>query len=222
MKKQLVNMKGTKDGFVLHLDDQCAYADLVEELKKKVSESGIDSKVDVQLYVGYRYCSDEQIKELIKIVQETEQLIVSKVQSEVLTVHESNQKRIESQQDTYLGVVRSGQILRSPGDIIIVGNVNPNGRVEAGGNVYVLGRLKGIAHAGVHGNKDAIIAASRFEATHIMIADQVQAMSDEHVKAIEQEEMTCAFIGYDGRITYDQIHALKNIRPLLNVSKGGS
>ncbi|MFJ8516263.1 septum site-determining protein MinC [Lysinibacillus xylanilyticus] len=222
MKKQLVNMKGTKDGFVLHLDDQCAYVDLVEELKKKVSESGIDSKVDVQLYLGYRYCSDEQIKELIKIVQETEQLIVSKVQSEVLTVHESNQKRLESQQDTYIGVVRSGQVLRSQGDIIIVGNVNPNGRVEAGGNVYVLGKLKGIAHAGVHGNKEAIIAASLFEATHIMIADQVQAMSDEHVKAIKHEEMTCAFIGYDGRITYDQVHALKNIRPLLNVSKGGS
>ncbi|MGE8000458.1 septum site-determining protein MinC [Lysinibacillus sp. NPDC093190] len=222
MKKQLVNMKGTKDGFVLRLDDQCAYADLVEELKKKVSESGIDSKVDVQLYLGYRYCSDEQIKELIKIVQETEQLIVSKVQSEVLTVHESNQKRIESQQDTYIGVVRSGQVLRSAGDIVIVGNVNPNGRVEAGGNVYVLGKLKGIAHAGVNGNKEAIIAASRFEATHIMIADQVQVMSDEHVKVINQEEMTCAFIGYEGRITYDQIQALKNIRPLLNVSRGGS
>jgi len=221
MKKQLVNMKGTKDGFVLRLDDQCAYSDLVEELKKKVLEGGIDGKVDVQLYLGYRYCTDEQIDELIHIVQETEQLIVANVQSEVLTVHESNQKMIESQ-DTYLGVVRSGQILRSSGDIIIVGNVNPNGRVEAGGNVYVLGKLKGIVHAGVQGNKEAIIAASRFEATHIMIADQVEAMSDEHVKEIDQAEMTCAFIGYDGRITYDQIHALKNIRPLLNVSKGGS
>ena len=222
MKKQLVNMKGTKDGFVLRLDDQCAFVDLVEELKKKVSESGIDGKVNVQLDLGYRYCSEEQMNELIKIVQETEQLIVSKVQSEVLTIQESNQKMIESQQDTYIGVVRSGQIVRSAGDIIVVGNVNPNGRVEAGGNVYVLGRLKGIVHAGLHGNKEAIIAASRFEATHIMIADQVQAMSDEHVKAINQAEMTCAFIGYDGRITYDQIHVLKNIRPLLNVSKGGS
>lgn len=80
------------------------------------------------------------------------------MQSEVLTVHESNQKMFESQQDTYIGVVRSGQILRSSGDITIIGNVNPNGRVEAGGNVYVLGRLKGIAHAGVQGNKEAIIA----------------------------------------------------------------
>ena len=34
MKKQLVHMKGTKDGLVLRLDDQCAYAELVEELEK--------------------------------------------------------------------------------------------------------------------------------------------------------------------------------------------
>ena len=107
MKKQLVNMKGTKDGFVLRLDDQCAYGELVEELKNKVLEGGIDGKVDVQLYLGYRYCTEEQLNELIKIIEETEQLIVSKVQSEVLTVHESNQKMFESQQDTYIGV---GQI----------------------------------------------------------------------------------------------------------------
>ena len=78
------------------------------------------------------------------------------MQSEVLTVHESNQKMFESQQDTYIGVVRSGQILRSSGDITIIGNVNPNGRVEAGGNVYVLGRLKGIAHAGVAIKKQSL------------------------------------------------------------------
>lgn len=222
MKKQFVHMKGTKDGFILRLDDQCAYVDLVEELKGKVSEGSIDGKVDVQLHLGYRYCSDEQLKELVEIVQQSEQLSVSKVQSDVLTVKESNQKILESQQDTYVGVVRSGQILRAQGDIIIVGNVNPNGRVEAGGNVYVLGKLKGIAHAGVQGNKEAIIAASRFEATHIMIADQVEVMSDEQVKRINKTEMVCAFLGNDGRIIYDQINTLKTIRPFLIASKGGS
>lgn len=76
MKKQLVNMKGTKDGFVLRLDDQCAYGELVEELKNKVLEGGIDGKVDVQLYLGYRYCTEEQLNELIKIIEETEQILL--------------------------------------------------------------------------------------------------------------------------------------------------
>ncbi|MEG0381072.1 MAG: septum site-determining protein MinC, partial [Kurthia sp.] len=92
MKKQLVHMKGTKSGFILRLDDQCAYVDLVEELTGKVSEGGIDGKVDVQLHLGYRYCSDEQLLELVGIVQQSEQLLVSKVHSDVMSVQESNQK----------------------------------------------------------------------------------------------------------------------------------
>ena len=36
MKKQLIHIKGTKDGLVLRLDDQCSYAELIEELGKKL------------------------------------------------------------------------------------------------------------------------------------------------------------------------------------------
>ena len=68
-------MKGTKDGFVLRLDDQCAYGELVEELKNKVLEGGIDGKVDVQLYLGYRYCTEEQLNELIKLLKKQSSLL---------------------------------------------------------------------------------------------------------------------------------------------------
>lgn len=222
MKKQLVHIKGTKDGIVLRLDDQCAYADLVEELKRKVSDGGVEGKIDVQLHLGFRYCQEEQLKELIKIIQHSGQMLVSKVQSEVLTVEESNRKLIEKQCDTYVGVVRSGQILQARGDIVVVGNVNPNGRVEASGSVYVLGRLKGIAHAGINGNREAVIAASFLEATHVMIADQVETMSNELHDAQESTMLTCAYIDDNGRISYEQIQELRNIRPSFITSKGGS
>lgn len=60
MKKQLVHIKGTKDGLVLRLDDQCSYTDLIEELGKKVTEGHLDGKIDVQLHLGKRYCTPEQ------------------------------------------------------------------------------------------------------------------------------------------------------------------
>lgn len=88
MKKQLVHIKGTKEGLVLRLDDQCAYAELVEELKRKVSEGGIDGKVDVQLHLGKRYLSTEQQEELIAIVQSPGKMHVSKVHSDVITIQE--------------------------------------------------------------------------------------------------------------------------------------
>ena len=69
---------------MLRLDDQCAYSELVEELERKVSEGGIDGKVEVQLHLGNRYCTDDQKQQLIQVVQHTGKMLVSKIQSDVL------------------------------------------------------------------------------------------------------------------------------------------
>ncbi|NLY80552.1 MAG: septum site-determining protein MinC [Lysinibacillus sp.] len=220
MKKQLVHMKGTKEGLVLRLDDQCAYAELVEELERKVSEGGIDGKVDVSLHLGYRYLPDKQKQELVNIIEQSGKMVVSKVMSNVITIDESSAKVQENQCDTYVGIVRSGQVIHAPGDIVIVGDVNPNGKVEAGGNIYVLGNLKGIVHAGIDGNRDAIIAASKFEPTHVYIADVIEVMSNEKPIVKEHAEQLFAYINRDGMISYDRLQEARNIRPLIN--KGGS
>lgn len=222
MKKQLVHIKGTKEGLVLRLDDQCAYAELVEELERKVSEGSIDGKIDVQLHLGNRYCTIEQKKELIQIVQRQGNLLVSKVHSEVLTLDECNQRLLEQRMDTYVGIVRSGQVVRSTGDIIVIGDVNPNGRIEAGGNIYVMGKLKGIVHAGVLGNKDAVITASRFEPTHVLIDDCVEVMTNEQQFVLDHTEQLCAYLDEKGKITYDRVQEVRNIRPSLTTFKGGN
>src|SRR5690606_30634628 len=98
---------------------------------------------------------------------------------------------------------------------------NPNGKVEAGGNIYVLGKLRGIVHAGVSGNKDAIIAAAHFEPTHVSIADQLEVMSNEHPTVKENAGQLFAYINKEGLITYDRLQEVRNIRPIFN-TKGGS
>ena len=45
-------------------------------------------------------------------------------------------------------VISSGQVFEVPGDLLLIGDVNPDGTVRAGGNIYIMGQLKGIAHAG--------------------------------------------------------------------------
>ena len=222
MKKSYVHIKGTKNGLVLRLDDQCAYSELVEELERKVSEGGIDGKVEVQLHLGNRYCTDVQKQQLIQVVQHTGEMLVSKIQSDVLSIEESNKRISQQKCETYVGIVRSGQVVFSPGDVVVVGDVNPNGRIEAGGNIYVLGKLKGIAHAGSGGNKDAVITAAFFAPTHVLIANKVEMMSNEQPFVSKHREQLCAYLNSDGEISYGHVQEIRKLRPCLNTFKGGS
>src|SRR5699024_12826274 len=104
------------------------------------------------------------------IIYESHNLHISKIHSHVITVEECNERIQEKQSETYIGIVRSGQVLTADGDLVIIGDVNPNAKIIAGGSIYVLGRLKGIAHAGSNGNEDAVIPASWLEATPLLIA----------------------------------------------------
>jgi septum site-determining protein MinC len=222
MKKQLVHIKGTKEGLVLRLDDQCAYAELVEELERKVSEGGIDGKVDVQLHLGNRYLLSAQQDELIAIVQGPGNMHVSKVQSEVISIDESNERVLTEQSETYIGIIRSGQTVKVIGDIVVIGDVNPNGKIEAGGSIYVLGNLRGIAHAGANGNKEAIIVASHFAPTHVLIDHHIEVMSNEIPFVKEHADQIFAYINNDGKISYERVQEVRKIRPLLSTIKGGS
>ncbi|RHW38679.1 septum site-determining protein MinC [Lysinibacillus yapensis] len=222
MSKQLVHIKGTKEGLVLRLDDQCAYAELVEELERKVSEGSIDGKVDVQLHLGNRYLSNAQQEELIAIVQSPGNMHVSKVHSDVITIEESNERVLTEQRETYVGIVRSGQIIKADGDIVVIGDVNPNGKVEAGGSIFVLGNLRGIAHAGANGEKESIIVASHFEPTHVLIDNLIEVMSNEKPFVKENSDQIFAYINRDGIISYERLQEVRKIRPLLSTVKGGS
>lgn len=215
-------MKGTKDGLVLRLDDQCSFVELVEELGKKVTEGHLDGKIDVQLHLGKRYCTPEQKAQLINVVERQQNLYVKNIQSDVLTIEECKEQLEANRSETFVGIVRSGQVLRSTGDILILGDVNPNGRIEAGGSIHIAGKLKGIAHAGVNGNGQAIISAAHFEPTHVLISNQIEVMTNETQYLLDHTEQVFAYLGDNDMICYDRIQEVRNIRPNISTFKGGS
>ena len=57
------------------------------------------------------------------------------------------------------GTVRSGDRISSNGNLCIIGDVNPGAIVSAKNNIYVWGKLLGIAFAGKTGNNNASIAS---------------------------------------------------------------
>ena len=68
----------------------------------------------------------------------------------------------------------------------------------------------------------AVIAASWLEATHLMIADKIEMMTDELTILSEQPEMECAYLHPNGFIAIDRLQELRILRPGLSSFKGGS
>ena len=75
------------------------------------------------------------------------------------------------------GSLRSGQKLETEGSIVILGDVNSGAEVIASDNIVVLGNLRGLAHAGAKGNKQAIIAAGLLDTVQIRISNIVKEIN---------------------------------------------
>lgn len=71
--------------------------------------------------------------------------------------------------------LRSGTRIEFSGHVVVFGDVNPGAEVIAEGNVIVWGRVRGLIHAGVKGNRSAVICALDLSATQLRIADQISA-----------------------------------------------
>jgi len=71
------------------------------------------------------------------------------------------------------GTVRSGDRISSNGNLCIIGDVNPGAIVSAKKNIYVWGKLLGIAFAGKGGNKHAYIASLYLNPLQLRIADVI-------------------------------------------------
>ena len=71
------------------------------------------------------------------------------------------------------GTVRSGERIFSNGNLCIVGDVNPGAIVSAKNNIYVWGKLLGIAFAGKDGNKSASISSLYLNPLQLRIADMI-------------------------------------------------
>ena len=219
VKMQNVMIKGTKDGLLLTLDDRCSFKDLLEELENKLSLNQQDandapSSVHVRIHTGNRLLTQRQRKKVIDIVTKKKHLKIESIDSNVILKEEADKLRKESEIQMIAKMVRSGQILKVNGDVLLIGDVNPGGIIMATGNIFILGSLKGIAHAGCEGNKEAVICASKMIPTQLRIADlYTRAPDREEGKTLDAE---CAYINNLEQIIIDRIVVLNNIRPNLN------
>ena len=71
--------------------------------------------------------------------------------------------------------LRSGTRIEFAGHVVILGDVNPGAEILAEGNVMVWGRLRGMVHAGVKGNRKAVVCALDLSPMQLRIAEEISA-----------------------------------------------
>lgn len=220
---QNVMIKGTKDGLTLHLDDSSSFFDIIRELEEKLSVSyrlqNEDPIIRVKVHTGNRKFSKDEEEKVISLIQDNNKLVVDQILSNVISLHEVNELLNGSEIKSSVGIVRSGQILEVPGDLLLIGDVNPGGVVKAAGNVFIIGTLKGSVHAGCKGNNEAVIAASQMDSAHISISDvnttTAISVSDDPLN------LHSAYLNDHKEIIFDRIAKLRKIRPNLTRLEGG-
>jgi len=207
---QLVTIKGTNEGFIFYLDDDCSFRSLIDELTNKLAERYpyADSKqqVDVVVKLGYRYVNEERKQTIKQLIEKDQRFRLVRFESEVIDKQTASKWLEDNEVKRMRKIVRSGQVVDVKGDLLLIGDVNPGGQVCATGNVYILGKLNGIAHAGTEGNEQAIIVASYMNPMQLRIANYISRSPDYETEGLYME---CGYLDKESdKIVIDRLQAL--------------
>ncbi|WP_163537894.1 septum site-determining protein MinC [Gracilibacillus sp. YIM 98692] len=214
---QRITIKGTRDGLTLFMDDTCSFENLLKELHDILTSHHFaedEPMITVKVELGNRYLNGEQESQLREVIRKQNKLVVDQIVSNVILKTEALEWKEDTEIRLHNKIVRSGQVLHVNGDLLLVGDVNPGGKVIASGNIFVMGNLRGIAHAGVDGNEEAVIAASYMAPNQLRIADKISRSPDNEQGGVHME---CGFLDEQReQIIMDRISSLTKARPDLN------
>lgn len=185
MYKELITIKGTRNGLVFYFNTKDAG---FEEIKRTLIEKFESSKGFFQhakFIVSPENRLNEEETGEIEAICTGYGLIKSSCR---MPLHKSEQNQSsddpEFQKNTKYyqaksgavlvnKTVRSGQKIYVTGHLVVLGDVNPGAEVIATGSVVVMGNLRGLVHAGAHGDDSVFILAHRLQPTQIRITDKV-------------------------------------------------
>lgn len=184
----LIAIKGSKDGLRLQLDEQAAWAEVLEALRGQLNQgSNFFHGARIVVDIGERTLADDQLPALLEVMRHhglspeslasTARESRSAARAAGLAARPLTRNAAESEERGEAAfvwrTVRSGQVVRHHGHITVLGDLNAGGEVIAGGSVVVWGRLRGTVHAGALGDRSAVICALELTPTQLRIADLI-------------------------------------------------
>lgn len=182
MRSISINLKKSEN--VIKVLEAAEQADIIKELKKKLPELKKlykDEKMPIRITgKALKNAEMDEIENLIKEYLDIEiKFDMPKELGLSSIIKTFNQTIKTSETKFHKGSIRSGKKLEAEGSIVILGDVNSGAEVIATDNIVILGSLRGLAHAGAKGNKEAIVAAGTFDAVQVRIANIVKEIDKE-------------------------------------------
>jgi septum site-determining protein MinC len=195
--KSCVTINLKKDNIVIKLGEEFEQEDIMYALRKKIPDLKKLYKDDsTPILISGKVLKNKEIDEIQELIKRYLDVNVEFESPRTLGLHgitkTYNKEIATSETKFHRSSVRSGQKVEFEGSLVILGDVNDGGEVIAGENIIVLGILRGLAHAGAKGNKQAMIAASSIEAPQLRIANVVKEREREEI--LSDERNTYAYL----------------------------
>lgn len=180
--KDVVIIKSFSNGIRLHLNAECPFEQIIDEVAFKFSEAkNFFGRASMALAVEGRDISDaEEIQILETIRRNSKVNIVCIVGHDEATdknfikaLHKVDKTAPPAGDDGqfYKGSLKDGQVIETEESIVILGDVGRGCSVISAKSIIVLGGLYGEAYAGENGKEGAYIVALEMEPERLKIGD---------------------------------------------------
>jgi len=186
---KLIEFKGTKKGIIIQMDENVAFAAVVDALNEKKDTSKNFFKGAKVIGTEGRSLLPKEESILAEIFSKEFGMLVTSMRPYVPPKREEvKPKPVENKMFDGLeegitkfvrGTLRSGRSIEFEGNVVVLGDINPGAQVIAEGNIAVFGSLRGVAHAGAGGNESAWVVAQRLQPTQLRIGSLITRSPDD-------------------------------------------
>jgi septum site-determining protein MinC len=207
-----ISIKGTKDGLRLLLDEDASWHDILTALQFQL-ERGTEffHGAELTLDIGNRPLHPGELEALLELMREhglQPSLLATNdpegrsagravgviTRPSMRSAQPVPQDREAEDAMLVVRTLRSGQMLRHHGHIIVIGDVNPGAQLIAGGSIFVWGRLRGTVHAGALGDRSAIVCALELQPSLLRIADLLARSPEQRSEGPEMAKVEEQYI----------------------------
>ena len=170
------------DKIIIKINEEAEQNEIVECLKQKMPDlKKLYQEDTTPIYVVGKVMKNKETDEIQEVIKEEINVKVEFESPKMLGLHgikKTYSKEIGTSETMFhKGALRSGQKIEFEGSITVLGDVNDGAEVVAGENIVILGDLRGLAHAGAKGNKEAFIAAGEIQCPQIRISNIIKELN---------------------------------------------